>query len=354
MSEFHVQVVRLGDIKPLENSDFLGITEVYGAGGYPCIVKRGDFKPGDLAIYIPVDSVVPDTEQFNFLAPSQKVPGSNNANSRLPVGSVPERYRHICAKRLRGTFSMGLLIPVADGMAEGDDVSKVLGITKHEPPPVVFRTEPGTGGMDEQDHGLMPCYTDIEGLRRYPFALTEGEEVIITEKIHGENFRAVHDGERLWVGSRTRIKKETDESRWWQAARSLDLTSKLTAAPMMAVYGESHGYTGGFPYGAAKHTANLRLFDVMETKTRRYLDYDEFVAFCAERGLPVAPVLYRGPWSAGLRALANGQSTLDPSHIREGIVVRPVRERFDSKLGRVILKLHGEEFLLKTGKGACV
>ena len=39
MSEFHVQVVRLGEIEPLENSDFLGITEVCGAGGYPCIVK---------------------------------------------------------------------------------------------------------------------------------------------------------------------------------------------------------------------------------------------------------------------------------------------------------------------------
>ena len=353
MSEFHVQVVRLGEIKPLENSDFLGITEVYGAGGYPCIVKRGDFKPGDLAVYIPVDSVVPDTAQFNFLAPAQKVPGADGANSRLPVGSVPERYRRIVAKRLRGTFSMGLLVPADEGMAEGDDVAAVLGIIKYEPPPIAFRTGPNTGGMDEQDPGLMPCYTDIAGLRRYPFALTEGEEVIITEKIHGENFRAVHDGERLWVGSRTRIKKEADDSRWWQAAKNLDLPSKLTDAPMMAVYGESHGYTGGFPYGVERNTAGLRLFDVMDTKSRRYLDYDDFVTFCTTHGLPIAPVLYRGPWSSDLRTLANGQSTIDPSHIREGIVIRPVRERFDPQLGRVILKLHGEEFLIKTGKGSC-
>lgn len=133
MSEFHVQVVRLGEIKPLENSDFLGITEVYGAGGYPCIVKRGDFKPGELAVYIPVDSVVPDTAQFNFLAPAQKVPGADGANSRLPVGSVPERYRRIVAKRLRGTFSMGLrVLVIYDGV-----LVTALPLEARRKPPVI-------------------------------------------------------------------------------------------------------------------------------------------------------------------------------------------------------------------------
>jgi hypothetical protein len=31
-------------------------------------------------------------------------------------------------------------------------------------------------------------------------------------------------------------------------------------------------------------------------------------------------------------------------HVREGFVVRPVRERYDPAVGRVILKLHGEGF----------
>lgn len=336
MSEFHVNVVRLGEIKPLDNSDFLSITEVYGAGGYPCIVKRGEYKLGDLAVYVPVDSIVDAIRpEFAFLAQPGK---------KTDV--------RIVAKRLRGTFSMGLVIPAADGMQENDEVAERLGVTKWEPPPPAFRTGPRTGGLDETDPGLMPTYTDIEGLRRYPTSLFDGEEVVITEKIHGENFRAIHDGERLWVGSRTRIKKESSESRWWQAAQRLGMPERLIAAPMMAVYGESHGYTGGFPYGASRNTAELRVFDVMESGSRRYLDYDELTAFCDLHGLPMVPVLYRGPWSSALRSLAEGPSTIDDSHCREGIVVRPVRERWDPKLGRVILKLHGEEFLLKTGKGA--
>jgi hypothetical protein len=85
----------------------------------------------------------------------------------------------------------------------------------------------------------------------------------------------------------------------------------------------------------------------MDTTTRRYLDYDEFVALLQRLGLPQVPVLYRGPWSKELWKHADGESTL-AKHIREGFVVRPMKERFEATLGgRLILKLHGEAFLLK-------
>lgn len=326
MSEFHVTVVRLGEIRPLENSDHLAITEVYGSGGYPCIVKREDFRPGDLAVYIPVDSVVSDHPRFAFL----------------------DGHKRIKARRLRGTFSMGLLLPAESGMQQGADVAEAWGITKYEP--TEHGSMRGPCVADEADPGLMPVYTDIEGLRRWAGVLSDGEEVVITEKIHGENFRAVHDGSRLWVASRTRFKLDDPGSKWWQAAHRLKLGEVLRGAPLIGIYGESHGYTGGFAY-ASKGAAMLRVFDAMNVKTRRYMDFDDFVAFCGVHNLPMAPVLYRGPWSNDLRALANGKSTIDPSHVREGIVVRPVLDRWDPKLGRVILKLHGEEFLLKAGKG---
>ena len=62
-----------------------------------------------------------------------------------------------------------------------------------------------------------------------------------------------------------------------------------------------------------------------------------------------APVLYRGPWQ-GLdahRHLAEGRTTIGDGHVREGFVVKPVVERFDDRIGRVILKLHGEGYLTK-------
>lgn len=317
MSEFHVRRVILGPIENLPESDSLAITMVDGPGGYPVIVRRGEYKEGDEAVYIPIDAIVPEHSRFAFL----------------------EGHRRIKARRLRGTFSMGLLVP-----SDGTDPD-TWGITKYEP------SLGGAGfkaGCDDdlEEQGMLPNYTDIEGLRRHASAFVVGEEVCLVEKLHGESAKVLHDGERLLVSSRTRFKKDRPGSQWWQAVRLHQ--EAFAKAPGIGFYGECHGYTGGFPYGTGRKPT-LRIFDAFDTKTYRYFDYDDLVSLCSSLGLPMAPLLYRGPWHEGLRELANGQSTLDPSHIREGIVVRPAKERV-AKFGRVILKLHGEAFLLKTGK----
>ena len=77
MSEFHIEVVRLGPISKHPDADSLSITSVYGdpitgEGGYPCIMKTGTFNEGDLVTYVPVDSMAPlDNPHFEFLAKSQ-------------------------------------------------------------------------------------------------------------------------------------------------------------------------------------------------------------------------------------------------------------------------------------------
>lgn len=317
MSEFHVEVVRIGPITKHPNADTLSITNIHG--GYPIILRTGEYVEGDLAVYVPVDSVVPEGDpRWSFLG----------------------EHTRIRAKRLRGVFSMGLLTKADPSWVLGQDVHEELRIVKWEAPVIE------EGSADEADPGTLPVYTDIEGLRRYRDVLVEGEEVVLTEKIHGENFRAMHDGDRLWVGSRTRIKKPDPKgSNWWKAAHSADLENVLRAFPGVVLYGEACGYTGGFPYGQAGRAPGLRAFDAMDSRSRRYFDYDDFCALAAGLHLAVAPPLYRGPWSWDLVKHADGKSTVDPSHVREGFVVRPVKERVDERLGRVILKMHGEAFL---------
>jgi ATP-dependent RNA circularization protein (DNA/RNA ligase family) len=83
----------------------------------------------------------------------------------------------------------------------------------------------------------------------------------------------------------------------------------------------------------------------MDLNTLRYLDYDDFVALCDKLGLERVPELYRGPWSEDLKKLAEGQSTL-ADHIREGFVVKPVKERHEH-CGRVVFKMVGESYLLR-------
>jgi RNA ligase (TIGR02306 family) len=352
MSEFHVTVVRLGQMTQHPNADTLNITKVFD---YQVITKKGGFQEGELVVYIPVDSVVPDNEEWHWLCPLDE-----SGQPRFPVGQVPEKYRVIEAKKLRGIFSQGVLAPLPIGCAqvddvlfympkynEGDDVAKVMGITKYEPPTPVT-----TGGEAEASPvgWQFPVYTDIEGLRRYPSVLHEGEEVVITEKIHGANARYVHDGDRLWVGSHTQIKKFDETNLWWRAAHATQLGVQLEAHPFLVFFGEVYGQVQDLKYGH-KSGASFRVFDVYDVKLMKYLDFDDAQAITKAVGLQWVPTLYRGPWSTQLNELCEGKSTIvGADNVREGFVVRPVKERWHPEVGRVILKRHGEGYLLRKKK----
>ena len=73
-------------------------------------------------------------------------------------------------------------------------------------------------------------------------------------------------------------------------------------------------------------------------------------------GIERVPVVYRGPYSrevmlehtVGLEAVSgNGM------HLREGIVIKPVKERRDdlSGLGRVMVKSVSDKYLTRKGAG---
>lgn len=355
MSEFHVVVIEVGKFGKHPNADTLSILQVLG--DYPVIFRTGGFETGQKAVYIPVDSIVPDTAEWAFL----------------------DGHRRIKAKRLRGIFSMGMLAPIpctCTGSARplekievndngeivgnpqiwhktdclavsakvGDNVQAAMGIEKYEPPEML-----SMGGENERDPGFLPVYTDLEGLRRHPHLLIPGEEVVLTEKIHGANARFLFQDDRLWVGSHKCIKRESDTNMWWVLAKKLNLAERLARTPGIAVYGEVYGAVQDLNYGHVKGHTSLVLFDAMDTKTRRYLDYNDFLDLCQTLELPAAPALYQGPWSDDLRSHSEGKSVLYPGNIREGFVVRPMKERFDQLVGRVVLKLVGEGYLTRKG-----
>lgn len=165
--------------------------------------------------------------------------------------------------------------------------------------------------------------------------------------VHNSNGRWLWRDDRLWAGSHTTIKKENVVNMWWRVALQYGLKEKLGQAPNVAFYGEVFGPVQDLKYGTAKNELRVAFFDAMDTVSRAYLDYDEFAVLLQRLGLPQVPVLYRGPWSKELWKYAEGNSVL-AAHVREGFVVRPVKERFHQELGgRVILKLHGEGYLLR-------
>jgi len=166
--------------------------------------------------------------------------------------------------------------------------------------------------------------------------------------VHNSNFRAANiakevEGEAgqagFHVGSHRMDFVETPENLYWRAARKYKLDEVLPKG--YQIFGEVYGR------GVQKLTYDLedidvRFFDLMVDTA--YAGYAEFVEFCVKHFLPMAPLLHVGPWKKELMVMADGKSQI-AKHIREGFVVRPVKERWDHKVGRVILKAVSEEYL---------
>src|SRR5271157_2829117 len=92
MSTLEVKIVSV-EILPHDNAEKLEFARIGGEGGYICVVAKGQFKTGDLAIYIPSDSVIPDT-MVAKIAETSKV-------------KLENRIRAI---KIRGCFSEGLCL----------------------------------------------------------------------------------------------------------------------------------------------------------------------------------------------------------------------------------------------------
>jgi len=333
MTDFHVETVTVTKVEKHPNADRLSLAEVNGC---PVIFQtEGGYKEGDLAVHVPVDAVVPAREPFLFLFTPEEIEKGKSFRVK--------------AKKLRGIFSMGLLVPVPTGALSsegydprpGVDLAVFLGVTRYEPEVVNPKL---VSGESTSGPGI-PVY-DIEPLRKYSDLFEEGEEVWITEKLHGASSRYLHDGTDFHVGSHKTFKRDSEGNMWWNLARDLKLPEKLAARPGLAVYGEAYGQVQDLRY--ATLGVHFAAFDVWDTQRGVWFDVDDFLSAMEAMDLPVVPTLYRGPWK-GLewaKEMAEGKSTL-ADHVREGIVVKPIKERWARSVGRVFLKLAGQGYLLR-------
>ena len=347
MSEFKTEVVRI-KVKPHENADRLEIAQV---GEFQSIVGKGQYETGDLVAYIQEGSVVPD-DVLEDMGLKGKLAGS--------------RGNRVKAARLRGVLSQGLCYPAREGWEEGQDVSGELGIEKYEPPvPKEMDGQVYSAGFNKA------VKYDIENFKRYPDVLEEGEPVVMTEKIHGswaqlavlseanaheEHGRAAVISKGL--GSKGLLfmpdAEENKNNVYLRAFRENGIMEKV-ARPDENVFvlGEVYGVQD-LKYDAGKDIG-FRVFDVRighpnSPERGRYLNHEELTAFCEKHDLKRVPVLYEGPFSkAKMLEVTDGPETVsgEELHIREGIVVRPQKERRHDRLGRVQLKSVSEDYLTR-------
>jgi RNA ligase (TIGR02306 family) len=326
MSTFSVPVVRVGAVERHPNADTLSLTEVRGC---PVVLRTGSFVEGDLAVYVPVDAVVDTTvPELAFLAVE---------------GKASVRIR---AKRLRGTFSMGLLVAPPVDAQEGDDLAERLRICKYEEPEPVSMA----GEQARAPPLLVPTY-ELEAWRHYgPTLFDAGEEVVVSEKLHGTNGRFVVDAAgNLHVGShRTWKQLDGGTTVWARVAEQYFLREKLGRHPGLVFFGEVYGSgVQDLTYGHANGRLSLAFFDVFDSRTGDYLSHGAAEALLNELALPTVPVLYRGPLDVALLSRLAEEDSVHGG-IREGVVVRPVVERVSMAV-RCALRVVSERYLLRKG-----
>lgn len=361
MSAFSVLVVRLA-VEPHPDPDVTQI-ELAKVGDYRSVVRKGQFRDGDLAAYIPEASLLP-ANLVEELGLTGRLAG-------------PEANR-VKAIRLRGVLSQGICYPARPEWAAGQDVTKELGITKWESPiPAALSGEVYFAGPQRT------IRYDIENIKKYPALFTEGEQVVMTEKIHGtwcqlgvipSRFQNPSYG-RLVVSSKglaaqgIAFKPEAPANQnnlYLRVARHLNIVERvdkfsdgipwIEGVPSIFVLGEVFGHgVQDLSYGASTgkdETLGFRVFDIYYGTPGhdRYLNDDELSWACEALGLERVPVLYRGPfgWEV-LREATTGRETVSGMqvNIREGCVVRPVVERRDDLIGRVQLKSVSADYLLR-------
>lgn len=305
-------------LEPHPNADSLSIVRVFG---YTVCVRTDDWVGVDRGAYVPPDSIVPESSEFAFLGD----------------------HRRVKVKRLRGIMSQGLLIPAPAGSEIGDDVAELLGVTRYEPPEPI-----SMGGEDAKaPRGHHPVY-DVESFHRYgEDVFVDGEPVFVTEKIHGANARFCFVEDEMHAGSRTKWKKRSDENLWWKAlARYPQIEEFCRDYPGATVYGEVYGQVQDLKYGSSGGDLFIGVFDILDSRGDWFAP--EVARTVVGPHLPWVPTVASGMAfdSEKLLALAEGPSLVaGAEHVREGIVVKPMEERWDERVGRVCLKIVANGYL---------
>lgn len=361
MSSLIANIEQVDKIERLEDTQKLYSVMVKGW----CIISSGIESP--MAVYPPV--IMPRYKVGDKLVylPPDVVMSSKLLDYLFPPDSKIDRPKdgRLKAIKIRGYLSYGMsiditpeleaLYPGISKLEVGDSVVDLLELKKWEPSDT-------PGSMDGDQAGFNPLfkkYTDIENIKNYKNVFIDGEEVNVTIKMHGSNFRASllpvanpslisriksfftkKPLTEFLVGSRNKNLKVRDNANdiYNRIAKQYSIADRLKIGE--TIYGEVLNCQKDFKYGCNPGELKLVLFDVMIEG--RYLDADEFKSWCDERKFDSCLTVYRGPFDMlKMQELAAGKGTTAEFGIpcREGVVIKPVKERYDHKCGRVILKL---------------
>ncbi|MFA5349624.1 MAG: RNA ligase (ATP) [Candidatus Paceibacterota bacterium] len=376
-------IQRIKKLHTLPQFDNLYLAEVLG---WKVLVRKEEFKEGDLCVYFEIDSVVPEKEVFEFLRKSNfkvktiKMRGVYSQGLALPVSVIIDSYVGVGEyDRMMGE---GLL-------KEGDDLTEWLGIKKSEEDCIVQG-----GDMAGKFPVFLPKTDEVriqvcEGV----LEKWKGEKFYITEKVDGTSFTCFYirnkeafrimtekkdigindEGGKGFFGVCSRnfmMKppgKENVETVYWRVVEKFDIYEKLRDLCIkenrdLCLQGEIVGPK------IQKNKYKLRevkvfFFSVYDVSNGEYVGKKEFKRIIKELELETVPFILE---ELVLNQIEDGVSKLEilqgmAENVKsvvnkevdvgiEGVVVRSVEERKDIEIGRLSFKVINPKFLVKFGE----
>ena len=326
-------IQKVKKITPIADSDFLETAHIMG---WQCVIKKGEFKEGDIGVYFEVDSFLPIEERYEFLRKSSYRDNDDNGQG----------FRIRTAK-MRGQLSQGLILPIAlfpelASFNVGDDVTEKLGVKKWYIP----ETSTGSGVIIGERPSGVPTSDEIriqsamELLERL-----SGKPYYITTKLDGTSGTVYHINGQTGCCSRNKeIKDDKENALYWIPVYKHDLKEKLTnLGKNIVLIGEICGP------GIQRNPMRLAgiewyVFDIIDLDSGHCVSYDEICKICATLEVPAVPLEERGEnFAYSLETLLEKAKGKYPGGLdKEGIVVRDLHCP-----KRLSFKVLNNDFLLK-------
>lgn len=398
MSTFEIKGYKIASVEPHPNADRLDIVKLEGME-YILISQRGLRQVGDVVVYCPADSLIPEQilKDHGYWDDAK--------GKGLLSGSLGNRVK---PKRLRGVFSEGIMLATIKKMGgyplvgenavciytDGTtDYSEILGITKYEPRMPAQMQGKAIGVFydltisydfesikkDPNIFFLKTVETEILPGDQYPTKkrtvhYDKPDEVWMSEKIHGSLIqfgicREDMANEKLFnsrvyftskgLGKQGVILDHNDEGNVWaRALREYDLFNKLSVISnsdnvirdmlknfSLLFLGEVFGSgVQDLEYGNSGSKVQIRIFDAALVNSHQdytMIDFNILKELTKKIGVELAPVLYVGPYSVEkLAELTDGLETVSgkATHIREGVVIKTTTSVWDEYQKRLVRK----------------
>lgn len=330
------------NIRPIVGADMI---EVATVDNWNVVVKKDEFKIGDLVVYFEIDSFLPIRDEFEFLR--------KNSYKKLADGSEGFRLKTI---KLKNQVSQGLIMPLSilnttdviyiDSYNEGDDVSELLAVTKYDPP---IPAE-----MSGEAIGYFPSYiqkTDEERIQNLTDNYEEYKKFkfFASEKMDGSSSTFFYYNGEFGHCSRNLQLKFNPDNTFGKIITSNNLEEKLkNYGRNIAIQGEIVGE--GIQGNKYKLKGQkLLVYNIFDIDKYDYLSKSEMLKICKDFKLETVPTIYNEftltVTIEELLEIAKGESVINPNTQREGLVWVSI----DSPI-RISFKTISNDFLLKYGE----